>query len=356
MKLSPASQEAPTVSRVNRDIVVVSATDDGYAMPLAVTIKSALDYLGPDRRMRLYVLDGGLSQETKSRLLWSWIDPRLTVEWVRPDIDLVRDLMVSHQVNLVTYLRLLMPLVLPAEVTRAIYLDADMLVRRDLGELWDEEQGGHAVLATVDIAAPHLDSPSCLSTFERCKEYLAAFTPIMNFRELGLPGEAQYFNGGLLVADIAEWRRENFAKQMLDCLRQHRQHVLWWDQYALNVVLAGKWRPLDYRWNQGAHLFVYPHWRKSPLDQATFTQLRTAPWIVHFCSPTKPWHYFNNHPFRSEFFRCLDRTDWQGWRPERPQDFLRQWWDLHYQPLRSGWKKHFRNVKQLIRGQRRKAA
>ena len=137
--MSPSSE-----TKSGSDIVVVSATDDGYAMPLAVTIRSALDHLDPNRRLRLYVLDGGLSNASKASMLWSWNDPRITVEWVRPDMKQVCDLVVSDQVNAVTYLRLLMPHVLPKHVTRVIYIDADMFVRRDLGELWDEPQGEHA--------------------------------------------------------------------------------------------------------------------------------------------------------------------------------------------------------------------
>jgi lipopolysaccharide biosynthesis glycosyltransferase len=180
-------------------------------------------------------------------------------------------------------------------------------------------------------------------------------TPIPNYRELGLPPDAKYFNGGLLVANIAQWRRENYAGRMVKCLRDHREHVIWWDQYALNVVLANKWRELDPRWNQGAHIFVYPNWRESPLDRDTFAHLRLDPWIVHFCSPSKPWHYFCHHPFARDFFRCLDQTDWKGWRPERPDRFWHKWWDFHYRPLRNKWKTNVRSAKQFIRDKRRAA-
>jgi lipopolysaccharide biosynthesis glycosyltransferase len=248
-----------------------------------------------------------------------------------------------------------MPTLLPPSVSRVIYLDADMLIRRDLGDLWEEEQGNHAALAVPDVAAPCLDAPAHLPTFHRCQRYLAAHTPIVNYRELGLPPDAPYFNGGMLVVDLDQWRRERYGQQMLDCLREHRRHVLWWDQYALNVVLAGRWRALDYRWNQGAHLFVYPTWRESPLDRPTFARLRVSPWIVHFCSPSKPWQYFCPHPFARDFLACLDQTDWKGWRPARPEEFWSKWWDFHYRPLRSRWKSNVRAIKQAIRERRRAA-
>lgn len=346
----------PSPSGTSRDVVVVSGADDSYAMPLAVTMRSALDCLAPNRRLRLFILDGGLTDESKTRLENSWRDPRLTLQWLHPDVNLVRDLPVSHHISIAAYLRLLMPELLPPDVRRVIYMDADMLVRRDLCDLWDEPQGDHAVLAVQDVAAPFIDSTNSAPNIERCFPHLAAAFPIANFRELDLPQDGMYFNSGLLVFDVAHWRRERIAEQVLDCLRVHRQHVLWWDQYALNVVLARRWRALDHRWNQGASIYTYPDWTHSPFVRATFEKIRDSPWIVHFCTPTKPWHYFCRHPFTREFRRCLRDTAWRDWQPERPADFLSQWWSFHYRPLRFGWKTKVRAVKRAIGYKSRRAA
>ncbi len=342
-------------SSTENEIVLATAADEAYAVPLAVTIRSALDCLDPNRRIKLFVLDGGLSEKTKARLLWSWIDPRLTVEWIQPNIELLGDLPVSDHISVVAYVRLLMPALLPPSVSRIIYLDSDMLIRRDLTQLWDETPRTHPLFAIQDYAAPYFDSSAVLDRFEQCHKHLAANHPIANFRDLGLPAHGKYFNSGLLVINLVEWRRRQYAEEVLGCLRNHRQHVLWWDQYALNVVFAGKWGELNQRWNQGAHLYVYPTWRESPFDQKTYDTLKTNPWIIHFCSPSKPWHYFCRHPFARHFFRCLDQTDWKGWRPPRPENFLQKWWDFHYRPLQTKWNTQARSAMQLIRGKRRVA-
>jgi lipopolysaccharide biosynthesis glycosyltransferase len=343
-------------SHATREIVVVSGCDDAYAMPLGVAIRSALDQLPAHRRMRLFILDGGMSTDSRALLADSWKDPRIAIEWLHPNVDLVRDLPVSDHISIAAYLRLLMPELLPADVTRVIYMDADMMVRRDLCDLWDEPQGHHAVLAVQDLAAPYLDAANSMANFEKCYRRLAAAWPVANYRELGLPVDGKYFNSGLLVVDLEQWRRDGIAGQVLDCLRTHRQHVLWWDQYALNVVLARRWRALDHRWNQGAHIYVYPHWTESPVDKETFHRVRKAPWIVHFCSPTKPWHYFCRHPFTSQWRRYLRKTAWKNWRPLRPERFLNKWWDFHYQPLRSEWKSRVRALKRAIGYKRNRAA
>lgn len=336
--------------RAARDIHVVTAADDGYAMPLAVTIRSALDRLAPDRRLRLMLLDGGLSDANRRRLEASWRDPRLTLQWFRPDVTLVRDLPVSDHISPAAYLRLLMPAMLPRDVSRVIYLDADMLVRRCLGDLWDLPQHGSPALAVQDFAAPYLDAASMMPNYARSQRFLAAYTPVANFRELGLPADGMYFNSGLMVIDLDQWRCDHYADHVLDCLRVHREHVLWWDQYALNVVLAGKWRPLDRRWNQGAHIYAYPSWRESPFERDEFQRLRTEPWIVHYCSPTKPWQYFCRHPHVRQFYRTLDRTAWRSWRPDRPERFLKLWWDFHYKPRRLRMKTRLRLARERLSG------
>lgn len=339
----------------SRQLTVVCAADDAFAMPLAVTVRSALERLSPSHQLRLFVLDGGIRDESKHRLLSSWKLRDIEVHWIKPDPALIDDLQISRHVNHVTYYRLLMPWILPQEVSRAIFLDADLLVRRDLAALWDCDQGGAACLAAPDTAAPAIDARISLPNYPRCHRFLAATEPIPNYRELGLEPTAGYFNAGVLVADLSQWRQLDLTTQALQCLRQHSQHVRWWDQYALNVVLSGRWRELDLRWNQGVHAFTFPTASESPFTADAYTTLRDDPWIVHFTSQTKPWHYYCRHPFRSEYLATIDRTAWRGWQPERPrEELLRQWWKYRIAPLRHAAKVGIVRFKRL--GQSRRAA
>jgi len=87
-------------------------------------------------------------------------------------------------------------------------------------------------------------------------------------------------------------------------------------------VLAGRWKQLDPRWNQGSIVFTFPTWEQSPYDVQTFSRLRSEPYIVHFTTRDKPWRPLCHHPFSTEFFQYLDRTEWCGWRPPRLETFL----------------------------------
>ena len=300
-----------------RDPIVVLAADENFAMPLAVTVRSALDNLSADVKLRIYVLDGGLAGATKDRLLRSWPQGRFQIEWLTVGAAALAGLPVSGHANLVAYYRILIPRVLPTEVRRAIYLDSDLLVRADLSQLWNHDLAGQSVLAAQDCAAPYLDASIALKNYARCGRHLGSSEPVLNYRQLGLSPRSQYFNSGVLLLDLAAWRAADLPRRMLECLKQHEQYVRWWDQYALNVELAGQWGPLDLRWNQGSHVYRYPTWEQSPFDRQTFDQLRDDPYVVHFTTRHKPWKPSCVHPLRRLFFECVDRTDWAGWRPSR---------------------------------------
>lgn len=298
-----------------RDPIVVLAADEGFAMPLAVTVRSMLENLGPDRQLQLYVLDGGILPETKERMVRSWPQPaRYQLQWVPVDESNLDGIEASGHVTVAAYYRILMPRLLPSNVRRVIYLDSDLLVVNDIGALWDCELGESLCLAGQDFFAPYLESSLVLPHFDRIRHHIAN-RPIPNYRALGLTPEMPYFNSGVMLIDMEAWRELNVEAQLLHCLREHKEHVHLWDQYALNVVLARRWGKLDLRWNQGSHIYRVPSWRFSHLDRSTFRAALKAPSIVHFSSPEKPWHANSSHPWRKEFFRYLDRTAWSGWRP-----------------------------------------
>src|SRR5262245_15468305 len=132
-------QKTPTVTG---PISIVSAADDNYAMPLAVTIRSAIDHLRPEQQLCVYILNGGRSALSPLRTEKSRRPPHVQVQFLRPPVEQIADLKTENHLNLVTYLRLFMPQLLPAELDRVIFLDADLLIQKNLAGLWQTELGG----------------------------------------------------------------------------------------------------------------------------------------------------------------------------------------------------------------------
>lgn len=326
-RLSPSFEgldlpgEGPTVPPdCLRDdtIVLVAAADENFVMPLAAMVTSALCNLAEDRRLLLYVMDGGIAPGSRARLLESWGSQRIFVRWLQPDLGLLGDLKITGHVNALTYARLLMPRLVPDRHDRVIYLDCDLIVLGDLAELWDVPLGDRALLAAQDMTAPWMDSAVALENFAACAPYLSAATALVNYEALGIAPKTPYFNAGVMVVNLARWRADDVAGRVLRYLRDHATFVRWWDQDGLNAVLHDQWGALDPRWNQIPHIYRYPTQAESPFDAATFDAIVNDPKVVHFSARSKPWHGDNTHPRRDLYFAWLDRTAWAGWRPVAP--------------------------------------
>jgi lipopolysaccharide biosynthesis glycosyltransferase len=281
-------------------VCAVFAADDAYALPLAVTLRSAQDALAPGSALEATVIDGGLRRASRERVLRALDPERVRVRFARPPDGALRGLRVEPgRISLATYYRLLLARVLSPETSRALYLDCDLLVLGDLARLFALDLGGHLLLAVRDAGVPRFGAhpwPGALGA--------GPFSP-----------ETPYFNAGVLLVDLERWRRERVAERALEHLARHRREVRFWDQDGLNAVLAGGFGELDPRWNQLPQLHAWRAWRENPYGPERCQAALADPWIVHFASAKKPWHFGDAHPERARFFAALDRTAFAGWRP-----------------------------------------
>jgi len=276
-------------------IVVACAANGSYAIPLAVMLRSAADHLSPDRELAAWVVDDGLGDEARQRIVES-LPSRATVHWLSPDRSSFDGLPLWGRMPINTYDKLTIAECLPAHVTKAIWLDCDTLVLADLAELWDLAVGNAHALAVTDSLVPTVSSRFGVS----------------GFAHLGLDASMPYFNAGVMVIDTAKWRATKVAAGAVSYLKRFRDSVFFWDQEALNAMLAGRWTPLEPRWNWSANLD-----RLSRNGVASHDGEPGPSRILHFSGNLKPWVVREAMDFDAEYFRVLDETAWHGWRPER---------------------------------------
>ncbi len=302
-------------------INVVLACDAAFCMPLAVTIRSLLNHGHANRYTTIWILHDSISHEIISMVNDSVRNSEryCNITWIPVDRDTLADASADGHVSIVTYFRILIGRYLPQEVQRVIYLDCDVVVRKDLSELFDSNLEGRTIAAVQDTASPFLDARQVLSTRCLAIRHLGATRPIPNYRQLNLPAESPYFNAGVMLIDLKRWRENQVEAKLLNCIREHRDNMIWWDQYALNVILHNDWKKLDPAWNVTSHLMALRAAKQCYLDETTFDRIRRDPNIVHFSSDVKPWHALCNNPFRNDFEKILDETHWSGTRPSKQQ-------------------------------------
>lgn len=325
------------------DPILASAADDAYTMPLAVSVRSAIDNLDAGRRLGIVVLDGGITAANRRRLERSWPQERVEVVWIRPDPALFHGVATWRWLSRVAYYRLLLPRLLPETLERVLYLDVDLVVQRDLGALWDEPFEGALTLAVQDPSSPYFDSRRAMPPDWPMPTDGFTPQPVRDLDARGLSPALPYLNSGLLVLDLAAWRREDITEQLLACLRgAPEDHLIGGDQYPLNVVLAGRWRALDPRWNALAVMHERRSWRETHMDAATFERLLADPWIVHWAGPRKPWNGLGPVPRGELFHTYRARTAWAGLRGATRMASLR-------------WARTRKRARRRVRGVRKRA-
>jgi lipopolysaccharide biosynthesis glycosyltransferase len=178
-----------------------------------------------------------------------------------------------------TYRRLLLADILP-DLNRLLYLDADVIVRHDLTELWMTPLENCPLGAVPDAWAA--DSEAMLLRYPR-----------------------GYFNSGVLLMDLARWR-DNYIGQQAVAAAQTAQAVpdsaSLVDQGALNDVLRDDWLRISPRWNFTAY-FSDATALALGLSGEDLAVLREEPSLVHFVGGYKPWlaDYTRLSRFHSEF-------------------------------------------------------
>jgi hypothetical protein len=135
------------------------------------------------------------------------------------------------------YCRILLPRLL--DVPRLIYLDCDVLVFRDLSQLFDFELSPGKLVAAVP------DS----ETLSLADDSLAVA------RAMKLPPEGSYFNSGVMLMDLDALRKQDFFQRALEFLNGWTRHYRFWDQSAINFLLHGQIDTLPEYWNRASWRF-----------------------------------------------------------------------------------------------------
>ena len=266
-------------------IDVAFAVDRGNLDHLAVVARSILSSADPSTDVRFHILYDGPGQEAEA-LVKAW---GLTTT---PNVLGISNPYAGSKpgghLTSAAYLRLQLPETLN-DLDRVIYLDADIIVHRDLSALYEADLGGAAAGGVLDMVFYSRLGREVAEGRSTLADYLVS---------LGLdPSTPEYVNSGVLVLDLKQLREMDFSNAALAAFES--RHFEYGDQCMINCVLAGRMALLDPRWNATAQNHAHPsRWRFLPpaLKRDALAQ-RASYWVTHYTGPRKPWS---------------SATDWRG--------------------------------------------
>ena len=232
------------------------ACDDAYVPFLSVTLTSIYENRDKSRNYAIRVLHTEMSMDAQNRLKDQLEAPGFSLEF--PNIchhveAFARRLHTRDYYSCSTYYRLFIPQLYP-DLSKALYLDCDLVLQEDVAQLYDLPLGDDLVGAVPD---------GVVGAVEEFKLY------VQNRLDMVRPED--YFNAGVLLMNLDAMRKWNFADRFSELLGRVTFRV-GQDQDYLNVLCRGRVRYLGSEWN------------------AMPTGVKVSnPKLIHYNMDAKPW-------------------------------------------------------------------
>ncbi len=295
-------------------IEIACAGDDGYTMPLCVFMISVCEN-NKENKIRFHVMTSGFSSEHETIL-------RQTVERYNQQIniyiisdELTKDFPIGqawqsqHVTSIATYYRLFLANILPEKIEKVLYLDADIIVRKSLRNLWETDLRNFAFAGVHDTTS---DTP-------------------LHYNLLHFPMSLDYYNAGVILINLKYWRAVNALNMFCKYARENFQSLNYHDQDIINYIFRENKMPIDVKYNMMTE-FLYSDdklIKKHNYDFIESIKLsRNDPVIVHFIKDIKPWFKDCKNPFTPEWRHYLSISPFAGIKLKYKRSFKHRMFDM----------------------------
>lgn len=187
------------------------------------------------------------------------------------------------------YYRLLAPYLLEREAT-LLYLDADIVCLNAFTDFYNSRS------AYTDIAL-------VVSEGEHLALTLAA--------NIGLQG-SNYFNSGMLLINVQRWLQENISDKTISILESQGHKFKYMDQDALNIILEGKVRFVEKKYNS---IFMLGH---QEADYKVLPSVDTV--FLHYAGADKPWQKWNKQAGTQFYTNIYLNSPWSSHHFDIPKN------------------------------------
>lgn len=276
------------------EINICFSSSNEYSQHLGVAIASILKNANKTDELNFFVLDGGIEDDNKSKILSLKTIKPFNIEFLKIDYDNYKGMHIedNNYVTIVSYFRYSIANLL-SNIDKVLYLDCDLIIRESLEELYSTDINDYWIAGVEDIG------------------YYS------HRRFLNRETESFYINTGVILMNLAKWREDNIAQQLFDFTFKNGDILVHQDQDVINMVLNEKSKPLDLKWNVQDLCFQKNTWRKHVLGKE-IKQAAKNPSIIHYTGPKKPWQNPLLVPASNFYLEYLRYT---SWKKSMPSDF-----------------------------------
>ena len=254
--------------------------DGHYSVWVGTAMQSIIDHT--DSKLCFHILhDETVSEENKRKLAQVAHQKGDVVEFYKIDhteFECIKDCTQTFTIGCM--FRCMLAELLP-NLSKIIYLDADLFVNRDIKELWDVDIREYCLAGVVDEGVINFSIPDILNEYPNI------------YRN-------QYFNSGVLFMNLDKIREKGHLKELVVDFLVNNREATYPDQDALNVLFHNKILYLDSSWNRFVSLHREDN--KDNLDNAVF----------HFAGKNSLILY-SQSKIDMEYFKTICRTPWSNY-------------------------------------------
>ncbi|MFZ2038564.1 MAG: glycosyltransferase [Minisyncoccia bacterium] len=258
--------------------------DNNYVAPLSALIASILKNSSNNDVYNFYILDGGINEENKEKINKIKSIRDFNICFVPVNSKEFNNCPITDYapyITIATYYRFKIPSFFP-KIDKILYMDCDMIVNRNIKELYDTNIDDYYVAAVPEV----------------CNQF--------HKKRLGLDGNSYYFNAGLLLINNKKWRDDNIEQKLFQYAMKPEQEMIHQDQDILNIVLKNKKTYLPIAWNlQHDAIDMEESYIYHNLERLAAIK---QPHIIHYTNKFKPWHKECTNKFKNMYFEYVKLT------------------------------------------------
>jgi lipopolysaccharide biosynthesis glycosyltransferase len=249
---------------------------------------SLLENCIKNKPCEIAVVNDNISEENITKLETTLFEYSVPIRLIEFESKVFSHLTPKNNKTLAAFHRIFLSEFYSADIEKVLYLDCDIIVRKDISELFNTDISNYITGAIQNDGLYYQ-------------------------KKLGIPEENLFFNSGVMLVNLTMWRKFNIQKKLIDYIENNFELMFRNDQDALNAVLVNDWLTLNPQWNTHLYFFTSPHLCR--YDPELLQQILKDPAVVHFTTQNKPWFYIGKHPFKKEYYKYLKLTAWKNYIP-----------------------------------------
>lgn len=280
-----------TPAFAQNNIAVVFSSDDRYVYILSVALQSLIDKTDTLWNYDICIISDGI-QDRKKEILKSICSEKKNVSLRFIEISHLLDTIqlntYKNRLSRTTFARLYIP-ELFSEYSKILSLDCDLIIKKDISELYNTKVDNYFFAAIPDVGVRYL--------FKFIKNYISYIETI------GISKIETYFNAGVLLFNIEEIKKNYSVTNMIEMITEKKFHFD--EQDAFNCFAQNHVKLLELKWN----LFWHEHqvYQEILMLSPEYCKAYNNPYILHYSGGVVPTSCYNSR-FASEFWKVARNT------------------------------------------------